>query len=689
MAILCGLSFITCFLTLKDFFLGRLPLSAADAIIYQEQAIYYAHHLSKGVFPLWNNQWSIGTDNVFFLQRIGAFNPFYGILIIALKFGVEPAASYLIFLTIYHLISLIGFYLITKEIFQNKIFALLGFLFALFSSLTLNLFVTYTHLLFCPTVWFFYFLIRFAKKPSLLNLFGITLCTATLLTTYIPFYFIVTFLLFSFLWVIFYNNHIGKKIKNHLEFIKKYWFAITLCLIILALSLTPGLTLKKEGEGDSFLLASRQETSINNTSKQTLSVKTKDVKQFDTLAEFRLIKQFGNFKNTHVRFNFIPIFLFLILFLCLITPTRRLGLFLLLWGLSLVIVSSPTLSPDFYEKIFNSIPILHYMRMMHFFLFFAIIPILILITLHQLKNFMELTIETKNKKVLFFIYLALMHLIFLGFTIYAKADIMSVFFTIIASLIFFIFYFLKQKKHLVLILALIAVIQPIESFYYIQKSARRFLSAATPLKNNFKSPLLRDKGVSVSEYYTHKRPLMLQKNISTEAFQGYAQYAFIIYDNTKEMPEQNPDWAKVEDSFKNHMNLAYIIPPKNEKDFSIQENHPSIKTKPLYITKNIPEFKIIRWTPTHIVIHTNFDKEKFIVFNDPFHSKWTARINNKPASVILSNMAFKGLWAPQGNNIIEFQFGSPLTHLLWGTGLLRHYALLLGMLFLFIKTKEK
>ena len=109
----------------------------------------------------------------------------------------------------------------------------------------------------------------------------------------------------------------------------------------------------------------------------------------------------------------------------------------------------------------------------------------------------------------------------------------------------------------------------------------------------------------------------------------------------------------------------------------------------LYIAQDIPEFKILRWTPTHIVLETNFPNKKFIVFNDPMHPKWLGRINHKPAPILTSNVAFKGLWVPAGKNIVEFKFGSNLTRLLWGTAFLSHYVLLLLIILLFIKQKKE
>ena len=67
------------------------------------------------------------------------------------------------------------------------------------------------------------------------------------------------------------------------------------------------------------------------------------------------------------------------------------------------------------------------------------------------------------------------------------------------------------------------------------------------------------------------------------------------------------------------------------------------------------------WNNHHLsfeFIKTNFDQEKFLVYNDNYHSGWQAFVNGRQVDLWRANYAFKGLWIPRGENIVYMRFGS-------------------------------
>ena len=54
----------------------------SDAQSYYDHTRFFIENLKNGIYPLWDPFWYYGAPNDFFLRRIGAFNPFYLIILI-------------------------------------------------------------------------------------------------------------------------------------------------------------------------------------------------------------------------------------------------------------------------------------------------------------------------------------------------------------------------------------------------------------------------------------------------------------------------------------------------------------------------------------------------------------------------------------------------------------------------------
>ncbi len=70
----------------------------SDALSYYDHTKFFIENLGHGIYPLWDPFWYNGASNDFFLRRIGAFNPFYSIILVLKSIGIPYTLSYLWFL---------------------------------------------------------------------------------------------------------------------------------------------------------------------------------------------------------------------------------------------------------------------------------------------------------------------------------------------------------------------------------------------------------------------------------------------------------------------------------------------------------------------------------------------------------------------------------------------------------------
>ena len=63
-------------------------------------------------------------------------------------------------------------------------------------------------------------------------------------------------------------------------------------------------------------------------------------------------------------------------------------------------------------------------------------------------------------------------------------------------------------------------------------------------------------------------------------------------------------------------------------------------------------------------LKTQFDTDKFLVYNDAYNSQWQVFIDGKRQELFRANIAFKGMWVPAGEHVVYLRYGA-----LWRYGL--------------------
>jgi hypothetical protein len=66
--------------------------------------------------------------------------------------------------------------------------------------------------------------------------------------------------------------------------------------------------------------------------------------------------------------------------------------------------------------------------------------------------------------------------------------------------------------------------------------------------------------------------------------------------------------------------------------------------------------RIVRETPSHLAIEYDLRRDGLVVLSDLWDAGWQARINGKPVAVLRVNHAFRGVIAPTGKGVIQYDY---------------------------------
>jgi hypothetical protein len=103
----------------------------------------------------------------------------------------------------------------------------------------------------------------------------------------------------------------------------------------------------------------------------------------------------------------------------------------------------------------------------------------------------------------------------------------------------------------------------------------------------------------------------------------------------------------------------------------------TLPTTPLVQSSSIKEK-----TSDKVVVHTSANREALLVLADVYAKGWHAWIDNKPAPIVITNVAFRGVVVPQGDHDVRFEFSpDALFRGMWISGILFLLLLAYGIWF--------
>ena len=190
-------------------------------------------------------------------------------------------------------------------------------------------------------------------------------------------------------------------------------------------------------------------------------------------------------------------------------------------------------------------------------------------------------------------------------------------------------------------------------------------------------------------YYVSRWHDILRRGLKPDVFRKYMYHKWIVYDTVEYVDDDLGDgesidelrWQKtferIEKAFEQNKNIAFLsLKDKNRKHTSKQTQGVSLPVclessipnrppgcvygsqPPIHIEKNSLEFQVLDYDVNSISVQTNFSVEKFLVYNDNFHSRWQAFMDGKKVDLFRANIAFKGVWVPAGEHTLKLRYGS-------------------------------
>ncbi len=678
------LSFALWIYCFGGFVSGQLVLSN-DASPYYEHTKFFIDSLVRGVYPVWDPTWYGGVPNEFFLRRIGSYNPIYLFLGFLVKVGIPFLSAYLMFLTGYFFLGMIGFYKLSKVVFGDTLVAFIAYLFLMFSTISTLVFDSFIMLIFTPSVWFFFFLFAFLKglqkdvsiKRLRVFLLGCVFSLMIINITYIPFYFGLVFLLFLILYGVLYFTDFVNFILLVIVFIKGNKRLFFVCLVFVLLSCLPSAMFYFESSLGEFVLPIRHGAELNSVN--AVQVKAQSTAVGGILATNLLNELFSSGKQLRLGNIYVSVFLFPLMLMGFLGRVNRRAILILLMGIIVFMISLYDATP-LYSFLYERIFFFKYIRNFQFFLWMLVLPLAVLLTGDHLKQLIEYSRGGKKGKYVLVVFIWILHFCFVMY-LRTRANVLwSSYITIMLSGCLFsllsLGFFNKREKWLLAVLAFLVVGQPVEMYRALNRTAIKFSGYYRYDENYLDFQYL--KGKRQPKGLTHRQWLKernadllsdhapsrlyyasfwynyLYKYVSSDVFEEYLYSKFYIYNNANHLLLE--DTADKVNRAKEEKDL-YI---EKVEDFLLNDNAQDLRG-------DSQEFKVLNFDVNAIKLKTNYQAEKWLVYTDSVHSSWRAYVNNRPVKLFRANGAFKSVNIPRGKNVVEFRFGSFWTMAMhWG-----------------------
>ena len=696
------LSFALWFVCFRDFFFGRLPLFA-DAISYFEHIGYYTDNLKNGIYPLWNPFWYEGAPYQFFLRRIGDVNPFLFVIIFLKWLGVSHVYAYLVFLAIYYFLSALALYLIARLVFQDCFLASIAYILFLFSSWGSQLFYNYIILIFLPIIWFFYFLLSFANRRIKSSLLGMCFCLGLIMTTYIPFYFLIVLLTFFCFYFLLYYKEFLSFLKDSCIFFQKNKGFVVLCVLFLFLASIPAMTFYKESKSGEFVMPHR---SAGSNSSSAVAVGLENTVSGDIINHGFFDRIFAEHANVDLGDFFIPHLFFIILFCSFFSPINKLIWFLFLNILLLFAISITTLT-GLYTFLFKHVIFFKYIRNIYYLFWIAILPMAILLTVACLRSFLN-SIQKERSKLLNVLNLCFSFGCFALFLYSQGVREWITWLSYSIALFCFIYSIWRPsfiKSILCVVLLLIGVfIQSLEFYgalvnklhknygfsqYYVSKTGSPFRyknSESFILESQVDKRNVFVKRLQADLYYASYWYSGLYNFVSPNALANYTNYKFKFYDNVSSYQDNELFYKILDEAMLNNQNEAFVFQGE-----SVAEDWKTSQLAGPY-AQNVDgpssQLRVVEFNANVLELKIHLSKPKFLVVNDNYHKGWNLTINGKKSKLLRANVAFKGFWVPAGDSRVVLKFLTDWHYISYGALIILFYGTLMFLLFLWFKENK-
>jgi hypothetical protein len=649
-----GLPFAVWLVLSRSFICGDIPLNMDTNTIYGV-AKYYFNNLLNGVVPLWEPFITLGRP-FYAISICNLFNPVTQLVPLLKLLGLNYNLAFIIYMVVYFFAGCLGFYFLAREILKDKSLAYVGYVAFMFSSLGFAMFTQFTFLeILVPSLWFFYFLIAYARKQTIGNSLGATFSLMAVLSSYLPFYFLTVLAVFVVLAIALFPKEAGQFSRNRLSFMLSHKRLTILCVAGLICAALPLLTYKMiDASGDSVSPGRHcQYSSVKECYDRTLNEKGSML--YDEIARSGglgerldvgyLFAHLDKITYGSDSLFFIPVWIFVLLVLSLFLKTDRINV--LLVGMMLVIGlialgDSASLHKFLYDHVF----FFGYFRNL-FFLCAFLIPLVILFALRQLKALLSIIPTGISGKKMMIVWVLLAHA---GFALFLKQydGVMAISFVTVglSALLLTIYYLGIFKVNFSVwstVFSTLLIIQPAAVMNAYAKNAVEFkciLPSAhvKPVFGWVRPDVPATSTCRIYQFVPYEDFWYAMSMTDAPAKVGYPQAASRW---TFELSQvQGEDYIASYAKYK-----VYV--------------YDAVNSPGVPVTGPSKELDISHFDVNRVVFTTNYDRPKILVYNDAFTKAWHAKLDGKKVELLRANGAFKGIEVPAGEHAIEFVYAPP------------------------------
>ncbi|NCB50193.1 MAG: hypothetical protein EOM53_05945 [Alphaproteobacteria bacterium] len=269
----------------------------------------------------------------------------------------------------------------TRRLTADISSAFLAAVLLLFSAFSTRIFDSYMLFVSVPIIWFFYFVVSFFQKSGRFHVLGVTFCLMLLMTTYIPFYFLVALLSFLVVFALVYFSALVVIWNRFVTFFCSHKFFVSACALTVLLVTLPGALFFLEAGKGKIEVSGRH---YNTKETHGLAVQNQAEDSWAVPEEFYFSAYYSDLRRIVLAIVYVPCFAFIPLILGAGIRISRLMIFLALWSGVIFLFTSPFASP-LYVFLRTHIFLFKYFRNLHFFLWFVLIPIFVLFVAEQFR----------------------------------------------------------------------------------------------------------------------------------------------------------------------------------------------------------------------------------------------------------------------------------------------------------------
>lgn len=711
---------------LRDFIFGRIPVNMDTTTIYSVTKFYF-NNLLNGVVPLWDPFVLLGTP-FYAITLCNLFNPVTQLVALGKLLGMNYYGAFMLYIIVYFFLGLAGFYCLAKEFFNDRRVAYAAYVMLLFSGIGVSLFNQFTIVeLFVPAVWFFVFLLRFLRfyRPS--DFLGLSYSAMIVIISYVPFYFATLVLCAAVLAGGLYFNACGRCCADTLIFVRRNMGLVIGCLAGIAVACVPLIIYKIVDSAGDVVSPGRHcnfasiEECYNGTLHEQGGMSYKETSQSGNLAERIDWRSFfihlDKVSYGIDQFFYIPLLCYLILLLSIFVPLDRSSVFLAVLAALLSLIGLADAAP-LHRFLYDHIFFFKYFRNLFFFQAY-IIPLIILFTSGQLKRlwFYAPASFSARKAVLFWTVAA--HAVVMGFFLTQDGIISTSWICAVLSLFVFAVLWLQlfPDAKPVLGAALIAalVVHPWEVFMDYAKNAQEFqcvlprdhvkpqfvwvrpvdeaksgckIFKFVRYENFYNSMAMQDaRGYVGFPVNVTRGAFLLSQWIDEKVLIDFTRYKLFLYDHVVSMDEDPLNIRMLGDIFANAHNAAYVIKPDEGKQARFNGEDwgqtPLTALQGPSALANVESFDV-----NHLKLNLNLPDKKFLVYTDGYTKFWKVFVNGREAKLIRANVGFKGVWVPEGDNVVEFRYQPPGGGPAYLTVSIALFAFLLGLFYLLSRERN-